>query len=265
MEINFFKYQGTGNDFIIVDNRTNFFDQSPELIQKMCDRKFGIGSDGLILIEKDDQYNSDFSMNFYNPDASQSFCGNGSRAAIAFCVEHLNFKREHLNFLAIDGLHQGDYSTDHSGFGYVKIKMNDVGSIDQINEDYYLNTGSPHYVRMVENVNEYNLINFGREIRYHERFNHQNGTNVNIVEAVNSNEFKMRTYERGVEDETLSCGTGVTACSLVYGQIHGSNEINVNTKGGQLKVLFKYSNDGFSNIWLCGPAKQVFNGIFKQA
>ncbi len=252
MALHFYKYQGTGNDFIMLDNRNGLIRNQKELAIKLCKRKFGIGSDGLILIENSKE--SDFEMIFYNPDGSQSFCGNGSRCAVAF-ANFLGIINTNTSFVAIDGKHKAILNSDKT----VSLKMNDVENIERGSNYYYLNTGSPHYIAYTDNIEELNLVDEGRKIRYNNRFAKE-GTNVNFVKK-NKNFVEVRTYERGVENETLSCGTGVTAVALsTFYEGLTKNSCIVKTKGGELSVNFEATNKGFQNIWLTGPAKLVFKG-----
>ena len=254
MKIEFTKYQGTGNDFVIIDNRKGEFDKSNiELIQHFCDRKFGIGSDGLILIENHKV--CDFNMVFYNPDGSQSFCGNGSRCAVAFAKE-LGLISDFAKFNSTDGYHEATINPK----GLVKLKMHNVSNIEVSESHHYMDTGSPHYNCFEKNVDAIDIVARGREIRYNERFK-EIGTNVNFIEHL-SNGIKVRTYERGVENETLSCGTGVTACALSTALVNEtlSGEIKVSTTGGDLSVSFVQIEGGFEDVWLIGPTKYVFKG-----
>lgn len=250
--IPFFKYQGTGNDFVLIDNRSLGLKPSTEQIVAVCDRKFGVGSDGLILIEPGDGV--DFYMNFFNPDGSQSFCGNGSRCAVRFFQAHLGGNQA-LSFGAIDGVHAAQKSPND----WIEILMRPVSEISRDGSDFVLNTGSPHFVKYVDNTEEFDLIPYARNIRYGALYG-EKGINVNIVEDA-GNHIRMRTYERGVEDETLSCGTGVTAAALTYAWNHAdASEVEVITRGGKLKVKWERAGNGFSNIMLCGPAQEVFAG-----
>ena len=254
MKIKFQKYQGTGNDFIIINNnRLSFPNKNKDLIKHLCDRKFGIGSDGLILIENHAEW--DFNMIFFNPDGSQSFCGNGSRCAMAFAKE-LGLISDFAKFNSTDGYHEATINSS----GLVKLKMHNVSNIEVSDTHHYMNTGSPHYNSFEKNIDKIDVIARGREIRYNQRFK-EIGTNVNFIEQL-SLAIKVRTYERGVENETLSCGTGVTACALstaLLGKTQ-SGEIKVNTKGGDLSVSFTQTDTGFIDVWLIGPTKFVFNG-----
>ncbi len=253
MAITFYKYQGTGNDFVMVDNRKGTFPTDDEtLVKQLCDRRTGVGADGLILLQDHPDY--DFEMRYYNADGRLgSMCGNGARCTVRF-ARQLGVIEDVACFLAADGEHQASVERD-----LIQLKMNDVQQVEQIGGDYFLNTGSPHYVRFVENVQELDVYAEGRAIRYNDRFAAV-GTNVNFVERISDDEIFVRTYERGVEDETLSCGTGVTACALVAGLQGLQSPVKVKTLGGELEVSFKQTENGFKHIFLIGPAKQVFSG-----
>ncbi|MEJ6736666.1 MAG: diaminopimelate epimerase [Flavobacteriales bacterium] len=254
MQIQFYKYQGTGNDFVMIDNRNNIFDKSNiKAVQQLCDRRFGVGADGLILIENLEDL--DFNMIYFNADGTQSFCGNGSRCAVAF-AKHLGIIEKQAMFLSTDGEHEA-WIND---LGEVSLKMHDVENIEKGEGYYYINTGSPHYIVAVDNVAAINVKEAGATIRYNERFKAE-GTNVNFVKY-GENEFSIRTYERGVEDETLSCGTGVTAAALSLADTNklAAGVISINAVGGILKVGFKRNGNVFSDIWLIGPATLVFKG-----
>lgn len=253
MEINFYKYQGTGNDFVMVDDRDQRFDEKNlTLVQKLCDRKFGIGADGLILIRNHPDF--DFEMIYFNADGSQSMCGNGARCAVAFS-SFLGIISGKTRFLAIDGPHEALISG-----GQVELLMGNVEKVESRAEDFFLNTGSPHHIRLVEDIHSYPVFETGKDIRYDSAYS-PGGTNVNFVQAMAEDEIFVRTYERGVENETLSCGTGVTAAALAYGKDKSQNLIKINTLGGKLSVKFQADEKGgFENIWLIGPAEQVFCG-----
>ena len=254
MQIQFYKYQGTGNDFVMIDNRNNIFDKSNiKAVQQLCDRRFGVGADGLILIENLEDL--DFNMIYFNADGTQSFCGNGSRCAVAF-AKHLGIIEKQAMFLSTDGEHEA-WIND---LGEVSLKMHDVENIEKGEGYYYINTGSPHYIVAVDNVAAINVKEAGATIRYNKRFKAE-GTNVNFVKY-GENEFSIRTYERGVEDETLSCGTGVTAAALSLADTNklAAGVISINAVGGILKVGFKRNGNVFSDIWLIGPATLVFKG-----
>jgi diaminopimelate epimerase len=258
MTVNFHKYQGTGNDFILIDNRTLGLIPERETIKKLCDRRFGIGADGLIYLENESGY--DFKMVYFNSDGNESsMCGNGGRCLIQFAHE-LGVIASRCKFLAIDGDHEGEIMPN----GIVSLKMKDVESIENYNGDLVLNTGSPHYVQFVNGVQQLKIVEEAQKIRYSERFAKE-GINVNFVEKKSSNEIFVRTYERGVEGETLSCGTGVVASSLAFASKSGMlmNEVHIETPGGNLTVIFESPGRNYSNIFLVGPAEKVFEGILE--
>lgn len=256
MKIHFYKYQGTGNDFVIVDNRTGLYSNlTTEEIHFLCDRRKGIGADGMMMLNHHEGY--DFEMKYYNADGREgSMCGNGGRCLVQFAY-HMGIHRDRFHFIAFDGEHDAEIDSN----GIVRLKMNDVTSVTKDHGDYILNTGSPHFVRMVSDVMDVDVYKAGHEIRYNDTFAKE-GINVNFVETAGQDKIIVRTYERGVEDETLSCGTGVTAAALMnYHNEHGFNCVEVQTKGGQLSVEYDRNGDQeFSNIWLCGPALKVFEG-----
>lgn len=257
MKISFKKYQGTGNDFVIIDNREQIFDKNNiAIIQHICNRKFGIGSDGLILIEHHNKY--DFNMVFFNPDGSQSFCGNGSRCAVQFAYDMGIIVKEQTEFISTDGWHEALVL----GENQVKLKMHDVSGISREKTFDFLNTGSPHYVTFISGLNQLDVIAEGRKIRYADWYQSIGGTNVNFVEQ-QEGDYYVRTYERGVENETLSCGTGVTACalSIALKADIANGKVDIHTQGGQLTVDLERTEKGFKNIWLQGPATFVFEGM----
>ncbi len=237
----------------MVDGRSENFDTSDlGIFQKICDRKFGIGADGLIIIQEKPGF--DFEMLYFNADGSQSMCGNGARCAVAFS-SFLGIIAEKANFLAIDGTHKAEIKGD-----WVELEMLPVKEIKRIGQDYFVDTGSPHHIRFVENLKEYEVVKLGQEIRNDNRL-YPKGTNVNFVKTLAGDHIQVRTYERGVEDETLSCGTGVTACALVFGENKQLSKVKITTLGGNLEVKFeKQANGKFQNIILAGPAKRVFSG-----
>jgi len=256
MQLHFYKYQGTGNDFILADNRQNEYVLTQQQIHKLCDRRFGIGADGLMLLQNKEGF--DFEMKYYNADGKEgSMCGNGGRCMVKFAY-HLGIHREVYRFLASDGVHEAEIDID----GIVSLKMKDVSVIKKFRGDYLLNTGSPHYIKLVTDVMHLDVYKKGYEIRHSKDFEEE-GINVNFVEqSVEPDKIIVRTFERGVEDETYSCGTGVTAAALVcYHNENGFNDVEVQTLGGQLSVEFdRVDEDRFENIWLCGPAEKVFQG-----
>jgi len=253
MVINFYKYQGTGNDFIIADLRKFNYEFINKTIIKLCDRKFGIGSDGLIVIKN--HIEADFEMQFYNPDGTMSFCGNGSRCAVLFCF-HQGIIKKNCKFITNDGEHTGEIIDSKN----VKININGPCKIIPLeNGDFQSFTGSPHYVRFVNNLKNKNFIRDCKLIRNNTKYK-KNGINVNMVEIVDD-ELNIRTFERGVENETLSCGSGVTAAALCYAFLNKyEDRIIVSTKGGKLKVDFQLNNECFEDIYLTGPAQYVFKG-----
>ena len=258
MKISFEKYQGTGNDFVIIDNRKREYAAlTASHIRHICDRRFGIGGDGLMLLNEKSGY--DFEMKYYNADGREgTMCGNGGRCLVKFAYQ-LGIHKTVYHFIAADGPHEAEIDTD----GIVSLKMQDVNRVSKFHGDYLLNTGSPHYVRMVGDVMNVDVFKKGRDIRYSKDFE-QDGVNVNFVEQLpDEDKILVRTYERGVEDETWSCGTGVTAAALIcYHNENGFNDVGVKTLGGTLTVEFDRIDDNhYTNIWLSGPAEKVFDGI----
>ena len=259
MQIEFYKYQGTGNDFVMIDNRTQFFPKEDiKLVERLCDRRFGIGADGLILLENDSV--TDFKMVYYNSDGNQSsMCGNGGRCLVAF-ANQLGVIKNKTIFIATDGLHHASVGDD----AIISLQMIDVDKI-QINDSYtFLNTGSPHHVQIVDDLEHYNVKENGAAIRYGELYG-EKGSNINFVKKINDFEFSLRTYERGVEDETLACGTGATAVAIAMNATGQTDEtsINLNVKGGRLIVSFDKAGEYFTNVFLTGPAKFVFKGTIE--
>ncbi len=256
MLIPYKKYHGTGNDFIMIDNRELGLKLSKSQIAQLCNRRFGIGADGLILLEID---SDTVKMVYYNSDgAPSSMCGNGGRCFVTFC-QNLEVLSESSEFLAVDGMHPFKMAGDE-----VSLKMGDVDSIESIGDAVYMDTGSPHYVTMVDEVLDINIINDAHKIRYNERFSAE-GTNVNFVEMMDGITH-IRTYERGVEDETLSCGTGATACAIAMHHLGHVSETDVPVKvlGGKVSIAFAPQPDGsYTNIWLTGPTTHVFDGTIK--
>jgi diaminopimelate epimerase len=260
MTLHFYKYQGTGNDFILADNRkTEYSGLTSYQIHHLCNRHFGIGADGLMLLNEKPGF--DFEMKYYNADGKEgSMCGNGGRCITKFAY-HLGIHREVYRFLATDGVHEAEIDMD----GIVSLKMKDVKNIRKFHNDFILDTGSPHYIKMVTNVLDLDVYKKGYEIRNSKEFQEE-GINVNFVEQMSEvDKIIVRTFERGVEDETHSCGTGVTAAALVcFHNENGFNEVEVKTLGGTLTVEYDKTDDThFENIWLCGPAEKVFEGTFE--
>jgi diaminopimelate epimerase len=252
----FLKYHGAGNDFVMADNRNGDWSAlSLEQRALICHRRFGVGADGLILLENDFEF--DFRMVYYNSDGRQSsMCGNGGRCIAAF-ANKLGIINDKTTFVAIDGVHEAVMEGD-----VVRLKMRDVPNPSPYFRGYFINTGSPHYVEMVEDVEAVSLIARAREIRYNSDFAFE-GVNVNFFEITPSGLLKVRTYERGVEDETFACGTGVTAVAIAASSlIAGTTKFDLQAKGGLLRVSFDQHSLGYHNIWLCGGAQFVFEGSF---
>lgn len=256
-KIHFTKYQATGNDFVMIDNRDGKISLSEKQVAAICDRKFGIGADGIILIEKDQSQN--FKMTYINPDGTQSLCGNGCRSAVDFASQ-LGLVNGHASFLAYDGVHEAARLDN----GLIRLAMNDVKEMKRTTDGgYFLNTGSPHYVRFVKDLKNYPVVEEGRQVRYAEEFK-PTGANANFVERLTDGTLSVRTYERGVENETLSCGTGVTAVALAASTLGYSSPVKIRVLGGELAVEFKTTDRGdlFHNIFLIGPARKVFEGDY---
>lgn len=259
MQIHFHKYQGTGNDFIMIDDRHQAFPLHNEaLIAKLCNRRFGIGADGLILLQHNESY--DFRMIYFNADGKEgSMCGNGGRCTVKFAF-HLGVFGDKTTFMAVDGEHEAFIDTQNK----VHLKMNDMQNIEENQDHFFLDTGSPHYVAFVENLNDFAVFKEGKKVRYNERFKNE-GTNVNFIEKLNPQSIQVRTYERGVEAETFSCGTGVTAAALVtYVKEGMQSPIDIQTLGGNLQISFREkTTHNFQDIFLIGPAEKVFEGTFE--
>jgi diaminopimelate epimerase len=253
MKIPFYKYQGTGNDFVMIDNRQNIFDRTNRsFVASLCHRRFGIGADGLILLTKHHSY--DFEMVYFNSDGNEStMCGNGGRCLVKFAHD-LGVIGEETTFLAVDGPHKAYVKN-----GLVHLHMIDVEQMNIQPEYYFLNTGSPHYVQAVQGIDDFNVFEKGREIRYSAQFQ-PGGTNVNFMEEING-VLKVRTYERGVEDETYSCGTGVTAAAIASSKMGMKPPVAIMTLGGPLQVNYEVDASGkYFNVYLIGPAERVFEG-----
>ena len=260
----FYKYQGTGNDFVMIDNRSMQFPAgNTAFINLLCDRRFGIGADGLILLEDTPGY--DFKMVYFNADGREStMCGNGGRCIAAF-AKFLGIANDETDFLAIDGPHKASFAD-----GKVYLQMKDVLQFECRESDFVLNTGSPHYVIFVKDLSKVSIIEEAHKIRHNHEF-HKDGINVNFVQIIDSGKIKVRTYERGVEDETFSCGTGVVAAAIsnflkVNKSVDGLQEVitSIEVKGGALEVSFLINeNLHAGNVTLIGPAEQVFSGEIK--
>ena len=262
MNIDFSKYHGTGNDFVLIDDRDRKFPVNDQkLIERMCDRHFGIGADGLILLQNSE--NTHFNMVYFNADGNQSsMCGNGGRCITAF-ARVLGIQGSEYLFTAIDGVHKSIIESS----GNILLKMSDINILENYNNNgKIIQTGSPHLVFLSKHVDELDLISEARKYRYNNQFKNE-GINVNFVQ-MNENGVYMRTYERGVEDETLSCGTGTVAVAAMLAledQDYQSHSwIDIHTKGGKLAVRFEKQNEigRLTNVWLKGPAKFVYEGSY---
>ena len=252
MNLTFYKYQGTGNDFVMIDNRAEIFPkENTDMISHITDRHFGIGADGIILIENDEDFN--FKMIYFNADGSQTFCGNGARCAVAF-AKQLDIIKEKTTFLAVDGPHFAEIEN-----GIISLQMIDVTEI-QVNENsVFMYTGTQHHVEIVAELNEYPVYKNGKKIRDSYQYP---GSNVNFVQQIDAAAFRVRTYEKGVEDETLACGTGVTAVAIAMHKTNKtkSNLVSLQVEGGILEVSFTEEKGTYKNVFLKGPAKFVFKG-----
>ncbi len=254
--MNFYKYQGTGNDFILIDNRTHYFPkQNTKFIEHLCNRKFGIGADGLILLENDSEF--DFKMVYYNSDGNQSsMCGNGGRCIVAF-ANFLKIITTQTKFIATDGMHHATILEKEQ----ISLQMKNVENL-KIQPDFtFLDTGSPHHVSLVNNLESFDVKTKGALIRHSDLYG-KTGSNVNFVKQLGENHFAVRTYERGVEDETLSCGTGATATAIAMhatGKTEAKN-IDIDVLGGKLQVTFEVNDRSYEKVFLTGPATFVFKG-----
>jgi len=256
MKIAFEKYQGSGNDFILIDDRQGFFPESDlEKISFLCHRHFGIGSDGLMLIRGHREV--DFEMIFFNPDGSRSLCGNGSRCAVHL-AKALGIAGNEGEFETTDGTHA--YRSDQ--MGEIAIRMHDISKNQHYFNHRFIHTGSPHLIVNKKDVDHVDVVLEGRTLRNNPAFADMKGSNINFVSPMGPNSFGVRTYERGVEDETLSCGTGVTAVAIAMA-LDGlvENEAEIHTHGGVLKVRFHKDGNKFTDIWLSGPVNHVYSGV----
>ncbi len=250
----FYKYQGTGNDFVVIDDREEIFPISQEYIAHLCHRRFGIGADGLMLLQNTEGY--DFRMVYFNADGTEgSMCGNGGRCLVRFAHD-LGIIGDSTTFIAVDGEHEAKIMSD-----VIALKMIDVNQIERTEKYDFMDTGSPHYVTYTDDLQNVDIYTQGKKIRYNEPFVSRGGTNVNFVEVVGDNKLEVRTYERGVEDETYACGTGATACALSANARFGfEKSVDIKVVGGNLRVEFDRSETGYENIFLIGPAVRVFEG-----
>ncbi|HRU69202.1 MAG TPA: diaminopimelate epimerase [Bacteroidia bacterium] len=258
MQLSFFKYHGTGNDFILIDDRMLHFPaEDHQLIRNLCHRRFGIGADGLILLQNHADF--DFQMRYFNADGFEStMCGNGGRCTVAFAAELGLLENEKTEFIAVDGVHQAEISADR-----IRLRMSDVTRISELKNYFLIDSGSPHLVIGVENLQDLNVVEEGRKLRYNKSIA-ENGVNVNFIHVVDNDSFKIRTYERGVEDETLSCGTGSVASAIAFSIMQGKTEaeqhFRVHAPGGLLEVSFIRMPERFVQVYLTGPAVRVFEG-----
>jgi diaminopimelate epimerase len=263
MTLHFYKYQGAGNDFIIIDDRSstifNDVANQKKLIAFLCDRRFGIGADGLMLLREHQNY--DFEMVYFNADGGEStMCGNGGRCLVAFAYDQSITGKE-VQFIAVDGPHHAGVVASENESHWISLQMKDVEEIREMHEGLFLDTGSPHYVKFCDDVTKVDVYHDGKQIRQMQEFG-SGGTNVNFVQ-ISDNVLHIRTFERGVEDETLACGTGITAAAIASyysGKISHQEGVQVKARGGDLKVSFRTSPGLFSDVYLEGPAKMVFKG-----
>lgn len=255
MNLSFYKYQAAGNDFVLIDNRGGYIRLSSEQIAHLCDRRFGVGADGVIMVSEDPD--ADYHVTYFNPDGTQSLCGNGCRSAVEL-AHRLGLAGSKSDFMAYDGKHAAEYFSD----GRIRIRMNDVQQIKEVLDGYYLDTGSPHFVRFVNSVADYPVFEEGRRIRYDAVF--PIGANANFIQRVDDHTLLLRTYERGVEQETLACGTGATASALAASLKGYKSPVTLKARGGDLTIDFVSRPDGaFTDIYMTGPAQLVYQGTIE--
>jgi len=262
MKISFHKYHGAGNDFVIIDNRNDNIQLSTKQIALFCHRRFGIGADGLMTIENDKEF--DFKMKYYNSDGAEgSMCGNGGRCIVAF-AKKLGIISKETTFVATDGIHKAKINSEKNEISDISLNMNDVENISINKDSYFLDTGSPHHISFVNDVDTINVFEDGKKIRYSDKYKSSNGTNVNFIE-VKDEYLKIRTYERGVENETYACGTGATAAAIAYAHKEGflNKEIQLKAVGGNLSLSFVKEGDIYKKVILRGPAEFVFSGTIE--
>ncbi len=264
MIIGFAKYEGTGNDFIIIDAREFDFDFPPEFVAALCDRHFGIGADGLMLLDLGSG-KADFDMRYFNSDGFETtMCGNGGRC-ISLYAHHQGIGGHEKVFNGADGVHRAKIVKSDDLRGIVEVQLNHIGPVERLDDDFFLNTGSPHFVRFVTDIGDVDVVGVGREIRNDPEYG-KNGVNVNFVEPTREGSFRLRTYERGVEDETLACGTGAAAAAIAthLAKQPGCTRFSIKAQGGQLTVSFDADGQGhFTDVWLRGEARKVFHGKFE--
>ncbi len=259
MQIDFVKFHGAGNDFVMIDNRQRIQELKEEHIAFLCDRHFGIGADGLMLLEASETH--DFKMRYFNSDGREaSMCGNGGRCIVAF-ADMLGISKKEYVFEAVDGLHKAKILNRDANLWEVSLQMLDVDEVEKGDDFYFLDTGSPHHITFVDNLDDLDVFDVGRRIRYSDAYKNKGGTNVNFVRK-EQDVYHIRTYERGVEAETLACGTGVTAAAIAIAMENNSRqgEYVIKALGGDLKISFKREGTHFTDLWLLGPAQKVFTG-----
>jgi diaminopimelate epimerase len=260
MELRFFKYHGAGNDFVIVDEREHITELTEKQIAHVCNRRFGVGADGFMRLQNSDDF--DFKMLYYNADGKEStMCGNGGRCMIAF-ANHLGLIDQSTYFEAVDGEHEGQV-IEYGIESVVRLKMLTVGKVDINADQIFLDTGSPHHIEIVEDVKNTDVDKDGKFWRHHNQYAEIGGCNANFVEILDADHLYVRTFERGVEAETFSCGTGVTAAAIslhALGKVNGE-KIQIDTLGGKLQVEFSHNDSAYEHIHLQGPAAFVYQGI----
>lgn len=262
MKIHFAKYEGAGNDFVIVDNRDSVFDPAPEAVSAVCSRRFGIGADGMMLLERDPGY--DFRMRYFNSDGPEAtMCGNGGRCMALFALR-TGVVGTSMTFSAVDGVHRAAVLSCSGERGMVSLGMSDSSEIEEFSGGYFIDTGSPHYVVFVEDADAVDVFAEGRRMRGMDEFVRRGGANFDFVQVMPGGALKIRTYERGVEDETLACGTGAVAAAAVASRVcfPDRDTFELNAAGGRLDVAFRPAGGIYRDIVLTGPARGVFTGVF---
>lgn len=260
MKLEIHKYEGAGNDFVIIDSRGRQVPDHKEFIAALCHRRFGIGADGVMILADDSQV--DFAMRYFNADGSEAtLCGNGSRC-ISLFARHCGIVEDDFAFRAVDGIHRARFVDIRGEAATVCVEMMPVGKIETLMDGWFLDTGSPHYVTLCPDVSKIDVPLLGRELRYMPQLEPYNGANINFMQIAGPDQIRLRTYERGVEDETLACGTGSVAAALTASMLNeGIDQVTVHAVGGDLSVNFRHLPDGgFDRITLTGPARRVFTG-----
>ncbi len=262
MQIEFGKYEGAGNDFVIIDNRDGEFEPRSDLVAALCHRRFGVGADGLMLLERDG--GTDFRMRYFNSDGPEAtMCSNGGRCIALFAL-HAGAAGERMTFAAADGVHRASILSQDADSAAVELLMTEPRGLSEIEGGYFVDTGSPHCVRFVEDAERVDVPAEGRRIRNLPRFAAAGGVNVDFVEPAGGNLLRVRTYERGVEDETLACGTGAVAAALAASAAFAPQVRNFDVRvcGGMLHVAFGTDGERFTDVRLTGPARRVYAGVF---